>query len=122
MSIHRLQSPDQAIRTTFSAIREPPTFQGDIAVSTNSGALFADHANTSGSITRFIVIQNTDTVETLGIKLIAAGATATGHSITTCLRIPAGGFYEDYIGSNLRVVAVATGALTANVRLVDMGD
>lgn len=119
---HRLQSPDQAIRTTFSAIREAPTFQGDISVTTNSAALFADHTNTSGTITRFLVIQNTDTAETLGIKLIAAGATDTGHSITTCLRIPAGGFYEDFIGSNLRVVGVATGALTANVRIVDMGD
>ncbi len=97
-----------------------PTTIGDVSVTTSSALLFADATNIDGHGIRRVRIVNTDTSATLGIFLIAAGGTATGLLIANSAKILPGAEISFVIKNNVRVSAVGSASLTANVWVDDL--
>lgn len=113
---------EQAVRNRFSAIRQLPTFQGDVTVGLTSDVLVADAESTNGLGVRRVEITNTSPTDgyQLGIKFLLAGETATGHAIANCKKILKGETWVGNIGTNVRLAAVASpGALVANLLVED---
>jgi hypothetical protein len=102
-------------------MRSVPTEQSDKSVTTSSGVLFTDAANTEGFGARRIRIYNTDSSATCGIFFLEAGGTATGLTIANSMKIAPGATYECVIGNNMRVAAVSSsGTITINVLVHDL--
>lgn len=122
MSERKQEDFEAAIRNTFSAIRALPTFQGDVTVGLTSDVILNDSAVTNGFGVRRFEITNTSETDgyQLGIKILLAGETATGHDITDCKKILKGQTWCVNVGSNMRLAAVASpGAIVANLLVED---
>jgi hypothetical protein len=114
-------SPDTAIQLAWSPLKYAPTEQGDKSVTTSSGTLFADCADTKGFGARRCRVYNTDGSATLGIFFIRAGATATGLTIANSVKVAPGVTYEFVVSNNMRVAAVSSsGTITVNVLVHDL--
>ena len=111
---------EAALRNQFSAIHSLPSFQGDGYASATSGTLIDDTSTTSGYGVRRCEIYNTDAVQTVGIKILLAGETATGHTIDDCKKIAPGATWSVVVGTNMRLAAVASGGgATVNLLIHD---
>jgi len=114
-------SPDDSLRFAM-APAIVPTLTGDVSVTTSSALLFADATSASdGGGARRVRICNTSASATLGLFLIAAGGTATGLVIANSVKVLPGASVEWTISNSVRVAAVGSAALTANVLVADIG-
>jgi len=119
MSVSKKVSPEAALTAAMAPFGVPTTCI-DVAVTTSSALLFADAAVADGFGYRRVRIYNTDSSATLGIFLIAAGGTATGLVIANSMKIGPGMVVDFSIKNNVRVSAVGSASLTANVFVEDI--
>jgi hypothetical protein len=119
MSVSKRVPPESAIRGAQSPFGLPTTI-GDVSVTTSSALLFADASVADGFGIRRVRIYNADASATLGIFFIAAAGTATGLTIGNALKIGPGQTESFTIKSNVRIAAVGSASLTANVFVEDL--
>lgn len=119
MSVSKRVSPEAAIAAAMAPFGLPTTI-GDVSVTTSSAVLFADAAVTDGLGYRRVRIYNTDSSATLGVFLIAAAGTATGLAIANSMKIGPGMAVDFAVKNNVRVAAIGSAALTANVFVEDI--
>lgn len=111
--------PSDATRFAFAPLGVP-TSVGDVSVTTSSALLVADASIVSGYGARRVRICNTDASATLGVFLIAAGGTATGLSISNAVKVLPGQSVEWLISDEVRLAAIGSASLTANVFVQDI--
>lgn len=119
MAVSKKTSPEAAIQAAMAPLKNISQ-QGDVAVTTSSALAFADSTITDGFGYRRIRVYNTDASATLGVKFIAAAATATGHAITAAIKVGPQMTFETVYSNSLRVVFVGSASLTANVIVDDL--